>query len=95
MDHGRPTITILFPGTAADRRCRTARCRESPAGQHLADENKRGAIDVGFLDLADDGAEGGPDNPLVRPARAKHHGDRTGLAIGGNEFGDGLVERVN
>src|SRR3984957_19408135 len=64
---------------------------EIPRRQHLADENERGAIDAGFRDLADDGAERGPDDPLVRPAGAEHHGNRTAFAIGGNEFGDGLV----
>src|ERR1700709_953941 len=55
---------------------------EIAGGQHFADQNQRGAIDAGLLNLVDDGAERGADDLLVRPTGAKHHGDRAVLAVG-------------
>src|ERR1700749_1477831 len=41
--------------------------------QHVADQNERGAVDAGLLDLSDDGAERGADDLLIRPTGTKHH----------------------
>ena len=48
-----------------------------------------------FCDLLRDRAERRPDDLLVRPAGAKHHGDRAVLAVSGEQLRDGLVDRVN
>src|SRR5580692_3748741 len=63
--------------------------------QHVADQDQRGAIDAGLANFANDGAERGANDLLIRPAGAKHHDRRTILAIGRQQFGDGLVDRMN
>ena len=96
MDHGRPTITSLSPGTAADRRCRTARCRGNPARASTSPTRISAVRSMLVFSTS----------PTMVPSVARiirssgqlaRNTTATGqvLAIGGNEFCDGLVERMN
>src|SRR6516225_370689 len=64
-------------------------------GQRATDQDNGGALDLLGRELGADVGEGTPHDALVRPSRARHHGDGTIASVERRQLGDNRVDGLN